>query len=77
MKSLGQIGYEAYGEKAGAHGPWKTFDGRPMPKWEELSGEAGELTKTRWEEAAREIAAVQEVRGPLPLRAILPNPTSA
>ena len=77
MKSLGEIGYNAYGEKAGAHGPWKTFDGRPMPKWEELSGEAGELTKARWEEAAREIAIAQELRGPVKLRAIVPSGVGA
>jgi hypothetical protein len=61
-KKLGQIGFEAYGDKAGAHGPWKTFDGRPMPKWGELSGDAGVLTQERWDEAARAIVAEHERR---------------
>lgn len=31
-KTLGQIGYEAYGNSTGG----KTFDGRDMPTWEEI-----------------------------------------
>ena len=31
-KTLGQIGYEAYGSSTGG----KTFDGRDMPTWEEI-----------------------------------------
>jgi hypothetical protein len=31
-KPLGQIGYEAYAVSTGG----KTFDGRDMPKWDEL-----------------------------------------
>jgi hypothetical protein len=56
--SLGQIAFEAYGNEAGKHGPWKTFDGRDMPRWDALNGEAGELTRVRWEAAAQ--AAVRE-----------------
>ena len=48
----GQIGYEAYGEAAG----WKTFDGRPMPTWEQLQAtETGRETCRRWEVAAAAI----------------------
>ena len=48
----GQIGYEAYGEAAG----WKTFDGRPMPTWEQLQAtENGRETCRRWEVAAAAI----------------------
>lgn len=54
-KSLGQIGYEAYGETAN----WKTFDGRDMPRWEDLSEmETGRETQRRWEVAAEAISAV-------------------
>lgn len=31
-KELAQIGYEGYGNNR----DWKTYDDRPMPKWEEL-----------------------------------------
>ncbi|EPX62534.1 hypothetical protein D187_008722 [Cystobacter fuscus DSM 2262] len=53
----GRIGYEAYGDHPGAHGPWTTFDGRPMPTWSDLKkgGPAGQLTRDRWEIAARTI----------------------
>lgn len=61
-KTFGQIGFDAYGEMAGAHGPWKTFDGRAMPKWEELTGPVGELTKARWEEAAKAILCEHQNR---------------
>jgi len=48
----GQIGYEAYGSAAG----WKTFDGRPMPTWEQLGGtDVGRETQRRWECAATAI----------------------
>jgi hypothetical protein len=79
-KTFGQIGYEAYGEMAGVHGAWKTFDGRDMPKWEALHGEAGELTKARWEVAAKAMIREHFTRlypdgpkGP----AITPNPVGA
>lgn len=47
-KSIGQIGYEAYGEDAG----WKAFDGRPMPQWSDLRADIA----ARWEVAAAAIA---------------------
>lgn len=53
--TYGELGFNAYGHKPGKHGPWKTFDGRDMPRWEALQGEVGELTRERWETAAREI----------------------
>jgi hypothetical protein len=48
-KTLGQVGYEAYGE----HAEWKSFDGRPMPRWSDLRPDIVE----KWEVAARAIAA--------------------
>lgn len=63
-KSLGQVGFDAYGEKPGAHGAWKTFDGRVIPQWESLaSGQnddgspnpGGPLTLERWEAAAEAV----------------------
>lgn len=42
--TLGQIGYEAYGDAAA----WKTFDDRDMPTWENVALE----TRRRWEVAA-------------------------
>jgi len=48
----GRVGYEAYGETAG----WKTFDGRPMPSWDELgASDTGKETQRRWEVAAKAI----------------------
>jgi hypothetical protein len=32
LDALAQIGYEAYG----AHADWKAYDGKPMPKWDDL-----------------------------------------
>lgn len=46
--TLGQVGYEAYGEDSG----WTTFDGRPMPKWDNLRPDI----QARWEISARAIA---------------------
>jgi hypothetical protein len=60
---LGRIGYEAYGKHPGAHGPWTTFDGRPMPTWPDLQqSDAGQLTRDRWAAAALAIAAEIEQR---------------
>ena len=51
--SPGRRGHDTYGEAAG----WKTFDGRPMPRWADLSStEAGRETQRRWEVAASAIA---------------------
>jgi hypothetical protein len=47
MKSLGQIGYEAYGE----HAYWKNFQGDRMPNWEDLP----DAIKLHWETAASAI----------------------
>ena len=58
MKTLGQVGFEKYGDTAGIAGPWKTFDGRDMPRWDELEGDAGEVTKLRWEMAMLEVLRV-------------------
>lgn len=52
-KTLGQIGYEAYGSSTGG----KTFDGRDMPTWEEIvlrEGATPKVTKA-WEDAAKAI----------------------
>lgn len=46
--SLGQIGYEAYGDDA----HWLTYDGRPMPPWPKL----GDAVRNHWEAAAETIA---------------------
>lgn len=52
MKSLGQIGYEAYAATA----DWKTFDGRPMPQWGDPAPAMTE-TRRRWQVAAEAVAA--------------------
>jgi hypothetical protein len=57
-KTLGQVGFEAYGE-AGSQ-PWKTFDGRDMPRWEAMEYPAAALTKARWQAAADAIAKRHE-----------------
>ena len=51
MKSLGQIGYEAYAEHTGG----KTFDGRDMPTWEQVQA-SGTKVAGAWEAAAKAIA---------------------
>jgi hypothetical protein len=62
-KSFGEVGFEAYGDHPGQHGPWTTDDGRPMPQWPELAGSAaGPLTRERWEVAAQAIIAEHERR---------------
>ncbi|WNG57398.1 hypothetical protein F0U59_23495 [Archangium gephyra] len=64
--TFGRVGYDAYGNHPSAHGPWTTFDGRPMPTWEEYSaagpGSAGAFTQERWEESAKAIIAEHERR---------------
>jgi hypothetical protein len=63
MQTSGQIGYEAYGETAS----WKTFDGRPMPTWEQLGESGGGLeTQRRWEVSAQAILATSTVAEVLP-----------
>jgi hypothetical protein len=44
---LAEIGYNAYGEEA----EWKTYDGKTMPKWEDLS----QPIRNRWMAAAAAI----------------------
>jgi hypothetical protein len=52
MRSPGQVGYEKYAE-CGAN-PWKMFDGRPMPTWDEMAHtEAGRETRRRWEDVTQ------------------------
>ncbi len=41
---VGFAGFQAYGNVAGAHGPWKTHDGKDMPTWDGV----GPLTQARW-----------------------------
>lgn len=49
-KTLGQIGFEAYGEHAG----WTAYDGKPMPRWDE---NLRPDIKEKWEVAAMAIKA--------------------
>lgn len=49
MDDLGRIGYEAYF----AHTGGKTFDGRDMPAWRDLT----EPIRDAWRAAARAIAS--------------------
>lgn len=48
VRTLGQVAYEAYNESKGG----LTWDGKPIPKWSELTGETGEAVKKGWEAAA-------------------------
>jgi hypothetical protein len=48
VEELGRIGYEAYGD----HAEWKAFDGRPMPRWDDLRPDI----KEKWAVAAKAIA---------------------
>lgn len=66
---LAQFGYEAYGEHENTFGKWKTFDGREMPKWNELVGIRGEETKARWETATCTII-LKYMSGSLPPEAV-------
>lgn len=58
-KTLGQVGYDAYGMDSG----WLTFDGRAMPRWTQEEVDAASQTctvltdviKARWEVAAKAI----------------------
>lgn len=47
-ETFARIGYEAYG----AHADWKAYDGKPMPKWDELRPDI----KEKWAVAAEAIA---------------------
>jgi hypothetical protein len=48
MKTVGQVAFEAYQVSKGG----LTYDGKPIPPWESLTGEAGEAVKLAWECAA-------------------------
>jgi hypothetical protein len=49
-KSPGQIGYEAYAQSTGG----KTWDGKPMPTWEQVLA-SGTKVAGAWEAAAQAI----------------------
>jgi hypothetical protein len=46
-EAVARVGYEAYG----AHADWKAYDGRPMPRWDELRPDI----KEKWGVAAEAI----------------------
>lgn len=54
MKTLGQVGYEAYAESTGG----LTWDLRPMPKWEEIT----EKIRKAWNAAALAIVIEEGTR---------------
>lgn len=55
--SLGEIGYATYGDSG--HPPWKTYNGAPMPLWDDLAKTPeGQETQRRWEASA--LAIVQD-----------------
>lgn len=49
MTDLGKIAYEAYGKDR----DWRTFDGSPMPSWDEQT----EGLQRAWRLAANAVAA--------------------
>jgi hypothetical protein len=51
MRTLGQIGFEAYNASTGG----KTFDGRDIPPWESVAAEKPHVAKA-WEDAAQAIS---------------------
>lgn len=55
-KTLGQVAFEAYNESKGG----LTYDGKPIPPWDELSGDRAAV-HSAWEVAAR--AAADEMIG--------------
>lgn len=57
MKSLGQIGYEAYAQSTGG----KTYDGRDMPTWEQVQERTPRVAKA-WEDAASDISHTAGIR---------------
>lgn len=52
MRSLGQIGFEAYNESTGG----KTFDGRPIPPWSQVETASPHVVKA-WSAAGEAIAS--------------------
>lgn len=53
---LGHTGYDAYGAKA----DWKNYEGKPMPKWDDLP----QHIRDKWAAAAR--AIVEACREEIP-----------
>ncbi len=49
-KMLGQIAFEAYVNAVGG----QTYDGQPIPGWEDLSGD-GDKTRAAWQHAANAV----------------------
>lgn len=53
-KTLGQVGFDAYGDHAG----WKAFDDRPMPRWDDnLRADIKEKWKVAADAIVEETAA--------------------
>ncbi|QRO00047.1 hypothetical protein JRI60_13965 [Archangium violaceum] len=48
-RRAGHLGFTAYNDEPGPHGPWKTFNGRAVLGWDDL----GEPTRARWVAAGR------------------------
>lgn len=44
---LGRLAYHAYGD----HASWTTFDGRPMPLWDDLT----DAVREHWDAAAEAV----------------------
>lgn len=55
ISQLARYAYEAYGDDA----DWQTFDGRPMPKWDDLDWK----TKRHWSAAVHGILSRYFTRG--------------
>lgn len=51
-KMLGQLAFEAYVDAVGG----ETFDGKPIPGWEDLSGDGGR-TRAAWQDAANAVVS--------------------
>ncbi len=49
QRTLGQVGFEAYGDAAG----WTAYDGKPMPRWDD---NLRPDIKEKWEAAAKAVA---------------------
>lgn len=49
IDELAETAFNAYNEVAPA---WRTFDGRPVPRWSEIS----EAVREKWRAAARALA---------------------
>lgn len=58
MKSLGQIAFEAYNASKGG----LTWDGKPIPPWDELSGDKAAV-QAAWQVAAEAVILAREAMG--------------